>query len=82
MKRVIVPVLVLLASVGLAANTLNGAGATFPAILYAQMFAEYAKLTGVQVNYDPSGSGAGQSRLLERSVDFGASDAFLTDAQL
>jgi phosphate transport system substrate-binding protein len=82
MKRFIALAVASVVSAALATNTITGAGATFPAILYGQMFAEYAKRTGVQVNYDASGSGAGQKRILERAVDFGASDAFLTDEQL
>src|SRR5262245_34760679 len=41
------------------AKTLNGAGATFPAVLYQKWFEEYAALTGVQVNYQAIGSGGG-----------------------
>jgi hypothetical protein len=55
-KQALMPAIALLASVGLVATNLNGVGATFPAILYAQMFADYAKRTGVQVNDDPSGA--------------------------
>ena len=65
-----------------AAQTLTGAGATFPYPLYVRYFEEYARLTGVRVNYQPIGSGGGQRQLRERTVHFGASDAFLTDEQL
>src|SRR3990172_5941594 len=41
------------------AKQLNGAGATFPAPLYTKWFSEYQKITEVQVNYQPVGSGAG-----------------------
>ena len=54
--------------------SLNGAGATFPQPLYTVMFDEYAK-TGNKVNYQGVGSGAGIKQLIEKTVDFGASDA-------
>ena len=41
------------------AQTLNGAGATFPAVLYSKWFDEYSKLTSVKVNYQAIGSGGG-----------------------
>ena len=64
---------------------LTGAGATFPAPLYTKMFepANYpASKCGVQVNYQAVGSGAGINQLLAHTVDFGASDSPMTDAQL
>ena len=64
------------------AKSLNGAGATFPAPLYQKWFDEYAKLTGVQVNYQAIGSGGGIKGLQDQTVDFGASDAPMTDEQL
>ena len=66
----------------LGAESLTGAGATFPYPLYSRYFEEYRRLTGVQVNYQSIGSGGGQRQLLERTVHFGASDAFLSDEQL
>src|SRR5437868_10732615 len=42
------------------ADTLNAAGATFPAPLYSKWFDEYARLTTVKVNYQANGSGAGK----------------------
>jgi len=62
--------------------SLNGAGATFPAPLYTKWFNEYANKTGVQVNYQPIGSGGGIKALTDKTVDFGASDAIMTDEQL
>ncbi len=62
--------------------TLTGAGATFPYPLYSKMFNEYNKITGVKVNYQAIGSGAGIRQLLSRTVDFGASDAYVSDAEL
>ncbi|HEY8426209.1 MAG TPA: phosphate ABC transporter substrate-binding protein PstS [Limnochordales bacterium] len=65
-----------------AVETLTGAGATFPYPLYSRYFDVYHRLTGVRVNYQSIGSGGGQRQLRERTVNFGASDAFLTDEQL
>jgi phosphate transport system substrate-binding protein len=64
------------------AQTLTGAGATFPAPLYQKWFAEYSKLTHVNVNYQAIGSGGGIKGLQDQTVDFGASDAPMTDAQI
>lgn len=61
---------------------LTGAGATFPYPLYSKMFDAYHKEKGVQVNYQPIGSGGGQLQLINRTVDFGASDAYMSDEQL
>jgi phosphate transport system substrate-binding protein len=64
------------------ARTLNGAGGTFPAPLYQKWFDEYAKLTNVEVNYQAIGSGGGIQGMQNQTVDFGASDAPMTDEQL
>ncbi len=64
------------------AKTLTGAGATFPAVLYSKWFNEYDKAAGVQVNYQSIGSGGGIKSISDQTVDFGASDAPLTDEQL
>jgi phosphate transport system substrate-binding protein len=61
---------------------LLGAGATFPYPLYSKMFYSYWKRTGVKVNYQPIGSGGGQRQLLNKTVDFGGSDAFMSDEAL
>ena len=61
---------------------LNGAGGTFPAPLYSKWFAQYATLTGVKINYNPVGSGAGITAITNGTVDFGASDAIMTSAQV
>lgn len=61
---------------------LMGAGATFPFPLYSKMFDAYGKEKGVKINYQSVGSGAGQQQLLNKTVDFGASDAFMKDDQL
>ncbi len=64
------------------AQKLTGAGATFPAVLYTKWFSEYAKLTKVEVNYQAIGSGGGIKSVSDQTVDFGASDGLMTDAQL
>ncbi len=63
------------------AKSLNGAGATFPQPLYTTWFDEYYKLTGVQVNYQGVGSGAGINQIIAGTVDFGASDGIMTANQ-
>ena len=60
---------------------MNAAGATFPAPLYQKWFDEYSKLTGVRVNYQPIGSGGGIKGIQDQTLDFGASDAPMTDDQ-
>ena len=62
---------------------LNGAGATFPYPIYSKWFDEYHRLhPEIQINYQSIGSGGGIRQLLEGTVDFGASDAPMTDQQL
>ncbi len=53
---------------------LNGAGASFPYPLYANWASEYYKLTKVKINYQSIGSGGGIRQIVEKTVDFGASD--------
>lgn len=62
-------------------TNLTGAGATFPYPLYSKMFDTYDASTGVRVNYNSIGSGGGIKALTDKTVDFGASDAFLTDQE-
>ena len=64
-----------------AVTSLVGAGATFPYPLYSKMFDTYDASTGVRVNYNSIGSGGGIKALTDKTVDFGASDAFLTDPE-
>ncbi|MGA2976673.1 MAG: phosphate ABC transporter substrate-binding protein PstS [Spirochaetia bacterium] len=59
-----------------------GAGATFPAPFYTKVFDEYNKQFGVRVNFQAVGSGAGQSQLKNKTVDFGASDVVVADAEI
>jgi phosphate transport system substrate-binding protein len=73
----------LFGSITLAANMeLLGAGATFPLPLYTKMFDTYNQKTGVKVNYQGVGSGAGITQLTNKTVDFGATDAFMTDDEM
>ncbi len=61
----------------------NGAGATFPYPLYSRWFSEYQKLhPDVAFNYQSIGSGGGIRQLLDETIDFGASDAPMSDEQL
>jgi phosphate transport system substrate-binding protein len=62
--------------------TLTGAGATFPYPLYSKWFDAYGQKTGVQINYQSIGSGGGIQQLKAGTVDFGASDAPLSDDKL
>ena len=64
-------------------SQLNGGGSTFINPLFSKMFAEYPNAKcGLNVNYQSIGSGAGINDLLTGIVDFGATDAPMTDAQL
>jgi phosphate transport system substrate-binding protein len=82
----ILAVLLAVAAVGAAAAgqvLLNAAGATFPYPIYSKWFDEYHKTHGnVQINYQSIGSGGGIRQLLDKTVDFGASDGPMTDDQL
>jgi phosphate transport system substrate-binding protein len=61
----------------------NGAGSTFDDPAFTKWFELYAKVdSAVRFNYQPIGSGAGQKQLLNQTVDFGASDAPMSDASL
>jgi phosphate transport system substrate-binding protein len=62
--------------------TLTGAGATFPNPIYTKWFDAYAKQTGVRINYQSIGSGGGIRQFSEGTVDFGATDGPMTDAQI
>src|SRR6266513_2336316 len=65
------------------AQSLNGAGATFPNPIYQKWFSEYGALhNGVQINYQSLGSGAGIRQVIAGTVDFGATDGPMTDEQL
>ncbi len=67
----------------LAQTQISGAGASFPAPLYQRWSQEFAaKNPGMQVNYQSVGSGAGIKQFTENLVNFGASDAAMTDEQM
>lgn len=73
----------LLTSAAFADTSLNGAGATFPYSLYSKWFNEYhKKRPDVQINYQSIGSGGGIRQVINGTVDFGATDGPMTDAQL
>ena len=87
MKKSIVQVLaVTVAAAGFssawAQTEATGAGASFPAPLYSKWASDYYKATGVKINYQSVGSGAGLKQIEARTVDFGASDAPLKDEEL
>jgi phosphate transport system substrate-binding protein len=69
-------------SLGALAQDITGAGATFPAPLYAKWASEYNKATGIKVNYQSVGSGAGIKQIDSKTVAFGASDMPLKDDEL
>jgi len=79
----LIPVLLLAAATGAQAQQLSGAGATFPAPLYQRWAVEYNKqVPTIKVNYQSIGSGAGVKNFLQGVVDFGASDAAMTDEEM
>lgn len=64
------------------AQDVTGAGATFPAPVYAKWADAYNKATGVRINYQSVGSGAGIKQIKAKTVDFGATDMPLKDEEL
>ena len=71
------------ASLSTAATLINGAGATFPYPLYSKWFDEFSKgRPDIRFNYQAIGSGGGIRQISERTVDFGATDAPMTDEQM
>ena len=96
MKRALALTLVLVSLVGLAMvagranaaparaqdSTLTGAGATFPYPLISKWIPAVGSAFGISINYSPIGSGGGIAAITARTVDFGASDAPLSDDQL
>ena len=61
---------------------LNGAGATFPYVIYSKWFDVYSKQHGIEFNYQSIGSGGGIKQVIEGTVDFGATDAPMSNDQL
>jgi phosphate transport system substrate-binding protein len=72
MKKLLAILLATLAATSFAQIT--GAGATFPAPIYSKWASAYNKETGVQLNYQPIGSGGGIKQIEAKTVDFGATD--------
>jgi len=73
----------ILAATASAQMLINGAGATFPYPIYSKWFNTYAKVDpSVRFNYQSIGSGGGQKQILAETVDFGASDGPMSDANL
>jgi phosphate transport system substrate-binding protein len=62
--------------------TLTGAGATFPYPIYSKWFSDYATETGVKINYQSIGSGGGIRQMQEQTVDFGATDAPMSNDEM
>lgn len=69
-------------SLGAQAQDVTGAGASFPAPLYSKWASDYNKATGIKINYQSVGSGAGIKQIEAKTVDFGASDMPLKDEEL
>ena len=81
-KALVVAFMLVASSVSAGGVEILGAGATFPFPLYSKMFDVYHKQYGVKVNYQSIGSGGGIRQLLGKTVDFGATDAFMNDTKL
>ncbi len=94
MKKILVIVLVMAVFSAVARNnenavtagdskniSISGAGATFPMPFYNQLISDYSTKTGTLVTYGGIGSGGGIRSLKDKVVDFGATDAFLTNTQ-
>ena len=65
------------------AQTINAAGATFPGPIYQKWFSDYQRMhKAVKINYQAIGSGGGIKQLIEGTVDFGASDKPMSDAEI
>jgi len=82
MSKILAFILATLAFTAQAQTSINGAGATFPAPLYSKWAEAYNKETGIRVNYQSVGSGAGIRQIEGKTVTFGASDMPLKDDRL
>src|SRR6187431_2879129 len=83
MRRTLAIVSGLLASaMPVMAQSLTGAGATFPNPIYTKWFDAYNKKTGVRINYQSIGSGGGIRQFTEGTVDFGATDGPMSTEQM
>jgi phosphate transport system substrate-binding protein len=75
-------VLMVATTAPVAAQSLTGAGATFPNPIYTKWFDAYNKKTGIQINYQSIGSGGGIRQFTEGTVDFGATDGPMNESQI
>lgn len=82
MKKLFTILLIAGTATSIQAQDVTGAGATFPAPIYAKWAADYYKATGAKINYQSVGSGAGLKQIEAKTVTFGASDMPLTDEKL
>lgn len=85
MKKQMLGIVLLTAAgcIAASAETINAAGATFPAPIYQKWFEEFHKAhSDIQINYQAIGSGGGIRQLTEGTVDFGASDMPMTEEQM
>lgn len=82
LKGVLAAAVMTVSSGAVAGTSLTGAGATFPYPIYSKWFYEYNQKTGTAINYQSIGSGGGIQQLTNGTVDFGASDAPMTDEQV
>lgn len=83
LKKLLMFLVLSLSLSAVAAQKINGAGATFPYPIYSKWFSEYQKThTNVEFNYQSIGSGGGIKQVLAQTVDFGATDAPMTDAEM
>ncbi|MDH5207179.1 MAG: phosphate ABC transporter substrate-binding protein PstS [Burkholderiaceae bacterium] len=82
LKSIVAGALAVGAMAAASAQQITGAGASFPAPLYAKWADAYNKASGVRLNYQSVGSGAGLKQIRGKTVDFGASDMPLTDEDL
>jgi phosphate transport system substrate-binding protein len=81
-SRVVIGLAALAATLSVSAAEVTGAGATFPAPIYAKWADAYQKATGNRINYQSIGSGGGIKQIMAKTVDFGATDMPLTPADL
>ena len=81
-RTVLLAIAIFAGSTPVMAQSLTGAGATFPNPIYTKWFDAYNKKTGVQINYQSIGSGGGIRQFTEGTVDFGATDGPMNESQI
>jgi len=82
LKHLAAAAAVALASAPALAAEITGAGASFPAPIYAKWADAYQKATGTKLNYQSIGSGGGIKQIIAKTVDFGASDGVMSPEDL